>query len=390
MAVVQDVVSSTGYKIMTDDDVVVRAAESAGESQNKMRRAFSNKTSVFNRFTHEKECAIAQLRLAVAELIEADNLIMTGFTGLLIPSTVSHALRVCLIADIAYRIRQAFEKQKLSEKEALKNIRRADADRAAWVDTLFSKSDPWDSSLYDIVIPMDKVEVRKAGAVIEENILKDVVRTSKESEKAARDFKLASQTDVVLCEAGHNVDVKADDGAITLTINKHVLMLSRLEEELKSIAEKVPGVTSVQSEVGKGYHQSDIYRKHHFETPSKVLLVDDEREFVQTLSERLQIRDMGSAIAYDGESAMNIVSDDEPDVMIIDLKMPGINGVEVLKRVKKTRPEIEVIVLTGHGSDSDKQLCIDLGAFAYMQKPVDIDLLSDTIKEAYEKIRRNK
>ena len=181
--------------------------------------------------------------------------------------------------------------------------------------------------------------------------------------------------------------VEVDDGAVVVSINKHVLMLSRLEEELKSIAAKVPGVTSVQTRVGKNFHKANIYRKHDFEIPSRVLLVDDEREFVQTLSERLQLRDMGSAIAYDGESALNIVEEDDPEVIIIDLKMPGIDGIEVLKRVKKERPEIEVIILTGHGSEADRRMCMDLGAFDYLQKPVDINHLSQVLKNAHARIR---
>ena len=92
-------------------------------------------------------------------------------------------------------------------------------------------------------------------------------------------------------------------------------------------------------------------------------------------------------MAYDGESALALVAEDEPEVMIIDLKMPGIDGMEILKQVKATRPEIEVIVLTGHGSESDRKQCMQLGAFAYMQKPVDIDELSDILKKAHEKIR---
>jgi len=85
-----------------------------------------------------------------------------------------------------------------------------------------------------------------------------------------------------------------------------------------------------------------------------------------------------------------MVSEDEPEVMILDLKMPGIDGIEVLRRVKETRPEIEVIILTGHGSDADKETCMKLGAFAYLQKPVDIELLSETLKKANEKIRLRK
>jgi DNA-binding NtrC family response regulator len=146
-------------------------------------------------------------------------------------------------------------------------------------------------------------------------------------------------------------------------------------------------VSSVETKVGKKYHQADIYRKYDFETP-KVLLVDDERKFVQTLSERLMIRDMGSAVAYDGESALDMINDDEPEVMILDLKMPGINGIEVLRKVKETRPEIEVIILTGQGSEEDRKICMDLGAFAYLHKPVKIDFLSETLKKAKEKMEK--
>jgi DNA-binding NtrC family response regulator len=100
---------------------------------------------------------------------------------------------------------------------------------------------------------------------------------------------------------------------------------------------------------------------------------------------------MGSAVAYDGESALAMIREheDEPEVMILDLKMPGIDGIEVLKRVKQTRPEIEVIILTGHGSEEDRRTCLELGAFAYLQKPVDIDRLTETLKQANEKMRRN-
>ena len=123
--------------------------------------------------------------------------------------------------------------------------------------------------------------------------------------------------------------------------------------------------------------------------PSKLLLVDDERQFVQTLSERLRLREIGSVIAYDGESALTMIKEEEPDVMILDLKMPGIDGIEVLKRVKQTNPRIEVIILTGHGSEADKEMCMQLGAFAYLQKPVDVNVLSETIKRANEKIKQD-
>ena len=126
------------------------------------------------------------------------------------------------------------------------------------------------------------------------------------------------------------------------------------------------------------------------EKPIKVLLVDDEKEFVETLAERLGFRGMEPTIVYDGNSALDCIHSNPPEVMIIDLKMPGIDGMEVLKKVKQIRSEIEVVVLTGHGSEKDRISCINLGAFAYMQKPVDIDLLSKALVNAHAKIKTGK
>ena len=115
----------------------------------------------------------------------------------------------------------------------------------------------------------------------------------------------------------------------------------------------------------------------------KVLLVDDEQTFVQALSERLQMRDMKNETAYDGEQALSSVDDKEPDVMVLDLKMPGIDGLEVLRRVKKNFPAIQVIILTGHGTDRDEEESRRIGVFDYLKKPVDIEVLVSCIKAAH-------
>jgi two-component system response regulator CpxR len=386
-SVVQEVKERTGYRLIGDGDVIAAASKLSGMAESKIERAFSAKTSVFNKFTHEKQRSVANLRLALAELLTEDSMLITGFSGHLIPRDISHVLRICLIADLKFRTSRGAQEKGLAESEALRLIRKQDDDRMAWVQALSRGNDPWAASLYDVVIPMDKTSVEDARALILENLEKEVVQRTRDSEKEVEDFLLAAQVEVALAKEGHNVNVSARDGSITLTINKHVLLLSRLEDELKSIAGKVPGVASIQTKVGPGYHQTDIYRKFDFDLPSKVLLVDDEREFVQTLSERLLMREMGSAVAYDGESALSLIKEDEPEVMILDLKMPGIDGIEVLRRVKQSNPDIEVIILTGHGSETDKEICMGLGAFAYLQKPVDIEVLSETLKKANEKIR---
>jgi len=386
--VVRELLDKTKYELIDTDALVANAARNSGMAATKIMGAFSAKTSVFNRFTHEKERSVAHLRLALAEMLSEDNLVLTGPLGLLIPEKVSHVLRVCLIADLKFRINTAMTREGLKEKDALHQIHQRDEDLAAWIKMLNKGNDPWASALYDIVVPLDKTAPDEAALLIAEKAGNDVVARTQASQSAQNDFLLAARVETALAREGHAVSVNAFRGAVELTINKNILMLSRLEEELKAIAAKVPEVQSVVTRVGKGFYQTDIYRKYDFEMPSKVLLVDDEREFVQTLSERLIMRDMGSVVAYDGESALDMVKEEEPEVMILDLKMPGIDGIEVLRRVKTTHPEIEVIVLTGHGSEADRQICMQLGAFAYLQKPVDINVLSETLKKANEKVHQ--
>jgi len=388
--IVQNVLEKTGYHIVTDKNIVEKVAALSNMTEMKIRRGFSEKLSVFNKFTHEKERSIAYLRLAMAQILSEDNLLIDGFAGLLVPKAIHHVLRICLIADMKSRVPMAMKQEGLIEKEALNLIHKKDSQCSAWVNSLFKIKDPWDSSLYDMVVPTDKMSIEEIVDLIYDNLKSEIIQPTENSQKAAGDFLLAANVEVALAKEGHAVDVDVRDGSVTLTINSNVLMLKRLEGELKSIVADIEGVKSVEPRIGKGFYQTDIYRKYDFEIPSKVLLVDDEREFVQTLSERLLIRDVGSAIAYDGESALNLIKEDEPEVMILDLKMPGIDGIEVLRKVKATHPDIEVIILTGHGTEEDRKTCMDLGAFAYLRKPIDIELLSETLKKANEKIQQKR
>ncbi len=114
----------------------------------------------------------------------------------------------------------------------------------------------------------------------------------------------------------------------------------------------------------------------------RILLVDDEEDFITTLSERLQLRDLASQTAFDGEQALDFVGDKEPDVMVLDLKMPGIDGMEVLRRVRRLYPDIQVIIQTAHANDFDEAEARELGVFDYLRKPVDLDLLIERIRAA--------
>jgi DNA-binding NtrC family response regulator len=117
----------------------------------------------------------------------------------------------------------------------------------------------------------------------------------------------------------------------------------------------------------------------------KVLVVDNETEFASTLAERLRLRKIKAESTCSGEEALAILPIFLPDVVVLDLQMPDMNGLNVLPQIKAFDPTIEVILLTGHGSFDAGISGMELGAFDYIIKPVDLNRLMDKIVEAYQK-----
>lgn len=115
---------------------------------------------------------------------------------------------------------------------------------------------------------------------------------------------------------------------------------------------------------------------------ARVLLVDDEEEFVSALAERLDIRGIDTRVATDGEQALELMAAQSFDVIVLDVIMPGISGLEVLQRIKEQKIPSAVILLTGHGSTREGLEGMRMGAFDYLMKPLDIDELITKMKEA--------
>ncbi len=115
---------------------------------------------------------------------------------------------------------------------------------------------------------------------------------------------------------------------------------------------------------------------------AKVLLVDDEEEFLDILGERMKIRGMEVQTSSSALAALDILDEESFDVIILDLMMPEMDGLEALKRIKKNRPELQVILLTGHGSIEKGVEAMRLGAMDFVEKPADLETLSAKIEKA--------
>lgn len=128
---------------------------------------------------------------------------------------------------------------------------------------------------------------------------------------------------------------------------------------------------------------------------TKVLLVDDEEQFVEVLGQRLETRGFAVSSAFNGDDALAFLRDNEVDVVVLDVQMPGRDGIETLREIKSTKPIVEVLMLTGHGTVETAIEGMKLGAYDYLLKPTDTTELVDKIskadarkKEQEERIRR--
>ncbi|MBW1767288.1 MAG: response regulator [Deltaproteobacteria bacterium] len=116
----------------------------------------------------------------------------------------------------------------------------------------------------------------------------------------------------------------------------------------------------------------------------QVMLVDDEVEFLDTLIKRMRKRNVDIAGVKSGEEALIALDQNQVDVVILDVRMPGMDGIEVLREIKRRYPLIEVIMLTGHANIEVAVQGMELGAFDYLMKPMDIDELLYKVEDAHK------
>jgi len=122
----------------------------------------------------------------------------------------------------------------------------------------------------------------------------------------------------------------------------------------------------------------------------RLLIVDDETRFLQAIAQRLSKRGFDVRTADNGKDAVDLARKEKFDIALLDLKMPGMDGGELLRILKEEHRFLEAIILTGHGSLESAVELTKLGAFSYLPKPYELDKLVEVLREAYEARLRKK
>ncbi|MEF2231084.1 MAG: cytidylate kinase family protein [Pseudodesulfovibrio sp.] len=488
-SVVSDILDISGFRPVSDQDIVGDAARLSGLDASIFVGLFRDepRDGAVSSLDHER--LVCWLRLAVAERISGgENLVIYGYSALLVPREVENILHVCLVSDLPDRLRAAARESGYTEDAARECIRRDDLSRADWAATIADATDPWARELYDLVIPVGSLGVGQSAFLIVKQLAKAVLQDSDTARRAMGDFLLAARTYAALsenwhglsvyaregvlsvrlsshaavlkslgrhlcrfvsgmsgvkgvemgvgrgysqgdiytragrrsaatsgagqgqgktelagCSVGHPADyelagrveaalslqgypvsVFAKDGAVSLTVNDHKGMLQVVARVLCRSLADMDGVSNVEVGVGTGYHQPALYDKVRRETARR-RIADEGRQFVLSRSLRLQAPVRSFAV-YD-ENAWSPEREKEVEVLVLNVNMPGLNDIEVLRRIKRERPDMDVLILADRESEADRAACLDLGAFAYLPKPVNIGIFSRTIRSVSEKNR---
>lgn len=386
--IVQQLVEQTKFEVVTDDEVFNKGAQLYAIKDKKLRASIfdASNFATFNRLKHRKHLCI--FKIALAQILIEFRKIYIGIGTYFIPTNIKNLLRLGLGADLSFRIGNYAKNERIPLHQAEKIVKEFDKTLMRFSNYYLNKP-PFSPEYFDANIDVSKYKVEQISTRIYELLQSKPTETLEEAQKKMQEFITACRIQLHYLQMGEDIETTFTNGKLTIFFKKYKIRMENYSKQIKENLPDLPEIKEVEVIPGKDIKMPSSMSVE-LEKPQKILLVDDEIEFVDTLSERLENREFKTAVAYSGEEAIESLAKDLPDVIILDLRMPGIDGIEVLRRVKREHPETEVIILTGHGSEKEKQVAYELGAFAYLEKPVDIDVLSDTIRRAYESIFRRK
>ena len=119
----------------------------------------------------------------------------------------------------------------------------------------------------------------------------------------------------------------------------------------------------------------------------KILVVDDEKKIADVLAERLRLRGFETLSVYDGTAALARLDSENFDGVVLDLRLPDIDGIEVLRQARMAYPNVAIVILSGHATKQDFKACTALGAIACFQKPAQIDKLTEVLNGIHATIK---
>ncbi len=258
--------SHTRWPVVTDRDLIDAAARRFDCSAGRLEHLIKTPHGALNRLTHGSQRSMAYVRSVMAEMLGPSPTIFHGTLGLMSARRIPRVMNVLVAADKDFRVERARRTTAGNKRQVRRIIERMDRREFQWCRPLLD-DDRFDADAYDLVVPSHRLDREAAGRLILEQLMQAEMRAGEDAADPFADFKLASTVQVRLCENGYPVSVDADAGRVKLTVERPVLMMNRLARKLERQVRQVEGVRQVETTVGPGFFQADIYRRSRFEIP---------------------------------------------------------------------------------------------------------------------------
>ncbi|RLB88912.1 MAG: hypothetical protein DRH26_12600, partial [Deltaproteobacteria bacterium] len=222
--IVQQLGEKFNCRIVSDAKILEITHFTHDISQSTLQKVLESRPIAFNDFTHEREKCISALKKNLSDLIGEGNCIFHGLIGHLIPKTVTHVMRVLIIAEKAQRIKNGIAKKGASEKEITNEIELSDKHAILWTTALFNQK-AWNESLYDIVIPSGKLDANQAVDLVSKYLKKLPFTLEDLIKQEVFDFKLTADVELALSHIGQGLLVESNKGNVVVTIDEKVMLL---------------------------------------------------------------------------------------------------------------------------------------------------------------------
>lgn len=264
--IVDWIASQTRWPVVTDRDLIDAAGRRFNTPAERLEHFIKRPNGILSRLTHGTERSMAYISSIMADTLVQAPTIFYGTMGLLSARQTPRVMNVLITADADFRVERAQRSTAGSGRQIRKIIERMDLQEFQWCRPLLG-SDRFDADAYDLVVASDRLDLESTGRLILGHLMQTEIRSGADAVDQLADFKLATDVQVLLCESGYPVSVKAEKGVVQLTVERPVLLMNRLARKLERRVQQVEGVKRVETKAGAGFFQADIYRQFRFEIP---------------------------------------------------------------------------------------------------------------------------
>ncbi len=231
--IAEKVARELNYQCISQE-IISLASQQYDIPENWLRQAIEDAPSLFDHFSYGKKKYLAYIRSALLEYAAGDNIVYHGLAGHLLLEGVPNILRVIISANIEERVKIEVEREKVSENEAKKNIKKFDKERKKWASYFYDK-DPWNTSMYDLTLVIGGMSVDDAVKRIVETVKLPAFQTTEESKRILKQNSLAAKMKSDLMNFYSDIDVVVEDSNIVVRIERSLKQEEAVVDDINAI-----------------------------------------------------------------------------------------------------------------------------------------------------------